>query len=143
MAVNILIVDDSMPMRAVIIKTIRASGYGAATYFQAENGQDALVQLRDNWLDLVVTDYNMPDMNGLDLIKEMKKDDVLSAIPVIVVTTEGSQKKIEEFMEQGAAGYVKKAFTPELIRKKLAEILGEMSDDSEDEFEGGDDDLDF
>ena len=92
-------------------------------------------------MDLVLIDYNMPDMNGLELISEMKKDDELNEIPVIVVTTEGSQKKEEEFMEKGAAGYIQKPFMPEEIREHLTQILGEMQD--EESIENGDDDGDF
>ncbi len=141
MAVNMLIVDDSLPMRSVIIKTIKASGFGAANFYQASDGNEALIILKDEWLDIVITDYNMPDMNGLELILEMKTDSELNNIPVIVVTTEGSQKKVQEFMEQGASGYVKKPFTPEMIREKLTQILGEMED--EEELENSDDGLDF
>jgi len=141
MSVNILIVDDSLPMRSVIIKTIKSSGFGSANFFQAGDGNEALKILQDEWLDLVVTDYNMPDMNGIELISEMKKDEGLSSIPVIVVTTEGSQKKIDEFMEKGATDYVKKPFTPETIREKLTHILGKMED--EESFEDSDDGLDF
>ncbi len=141
MAVNILIVDDSLPMRSVIIKTIKASGFGTTNFYQASDGIKALEVLKDEWMDLVMTDYNMPDMNGVELISEMKKNDELSSIPVIVVTTEGSQKKVQEFTEKGATDYVKKPFTPETIREKLTQILGEMQD--EESFENGDDGLDF
>jgi len=141
MAVNILIVDDSLPMRSVIIKTIKASGFGTADFYQAPDGIKALEVLRSEWIDLVVTDYNMPDMNGAELIIEMKKDDELRTIPIIVVTTEGSHKKIQEFSEIGANGYVKKPFSPEIIREKLTQLLGEMQD--EDSSEDSDDGLDF
>ena len=92
-------------------------------------------------MDLVITDYNMPEMNGGELITEMKKDDDLSSIPVIVVTTEGSQEKVEEFERMGADAYVKKPFTPETIKEKLTQLLGEMQD--EDSFEDGDGEFDF
>ncbi len=141
MAVNILIVDDSLPMRSVIIKTIKASGFGAVNFYQAADGIKALEILKDEWMDLVITDYNMPDMNGAELISEMKKDDELRSIPAIVVTTEGSRKKIQEFTEKGAAGYVKKPFTPEAIREQLTLLLGEMHDENSNE--NSDDDLDF
>ena len=75
MAYNILIVDDSTPMRAVIKKIIKASGFDVGGFFEAVNGQEALKVLNEEWLDLVLTDYNMPDMNGLELIEEMKKND--------------------------------------------------------------------
>jgi two-component system, chemotaxis family, chemotaxis protein CheY len=141
MAVNILVVDDSLPMRSVIMKTIKASGFGAANFYQAPDGAKALEELRKEWMDLVITDYNMPEMNGGELITEMKKDDDLSSIPVIVVTTEGSKEKVEKFAEMGADAYIKKPFTPETIKEKLTQLLGEMYD--EDSIEDSDDDLDF
>ncbi|MCP3926069.1 MAG: response regulator [Desulfobacterales bacterium] len=125
MSYNILIVDDSFPMRSVIIKTIKASGFGSSTYFQAGNGIEALKVLKEEWLDIVITDYNMPEMDGIELIKQMKKDDVFSKIPVLFITTEGNIFKIEEFKKSGATGYIKKPFTPEEIKQKLTEILGE------------------
>lgn len=137
---KILIVDDSLPMRGVIKKTIKASGYAASEFFEAENGKHALAVLQDNWLDVVITDYNMPEMNGMELIQAMKQDDTLQAIPVLVITTEGSQQKVEEFIEHGATDYLKKPFTPEEIRTKLKNILGDTEDG---ESENSDDGLDF
>jgi two-component system chemotaxis response regulator CheY len=136
-----LVVDDSLPMRAIIIRTIKASGFQDTEFLQAGNGEEALKVLGDEWLDLVITDYNMPDMNGMELIQEMKKDDILNAIPVLVVTTEGSKQKVEEFIQKGASGYVKKPFTPEDIRFELTKILGEP--ENEGSIENGDDDFDF
>lgn len=141
MSYKMLVVDDSLPMRSIIIRTIKASGFTDAEFLEAGNGKEALDALTNEWLDLVITDYNMPDMNGMELIQEMKKDEILNAIPVLVVTTEGSKKKVEEFIEKGAAGYVKKPFTPEAIRSELIKILGEAEDEGS--FEDGDDDLDF
>jgi two-component system chemotaxis response regulator CheY len=141
MTYKMLVVDDSLPMRAIIIRTIKASGFKDAEFLQAGNGSEALEVLGSEWLDLVVTDYNMPDMNGMELIQEMKKDDILKAIPVLVVTTEGSRQKVDEFIQEGAAGYVKKPFTPEDIRFELTKILGEPEDEGDNE--SGDDDFDF
>lgn len=141
MAFNILVVDDSLPMRGVIKKTIKASGFAMANYEDAADGAEALKILKAKWFDIVVTDYNMPNMNGVELIEAMKKDELLRSIPVLVVTTEGSKARVDEFTEKGAAGYIKKPFTPEAIRTKLHEILGEGIDD--DGFEEDDDDLDF
>lgn len=141
MAFNILVVDDSLPMRKVIRKTIMASGFAMADYYEATDGVEALGLLKERLVDIVVTDYNMPRMNGLELIQAMNKDEALKSIPVLVITTEGSQKRMEEFREKGAAGYIRKPFTPEEIRAKLHEILGESHDDEG--FEGGDGGLDF
>ena len=142
MAYNILIVDDSLPMRAVIKKSIKLSGFNAGQLLYASNGKEALDILRDNWCDLVITDYNMPSMNGMELIMEMKKDETMSSIPVVVVTTEGSSRRVEEFMEAGAVGYIKKPFTPEEIRQQLNDILGEP-EDGEENADNGDGEFDF
>lgn len=140
MAFNILVVDDSLPMRGVIKKIIKASGFSMAEYEEAADGEEALKILHEKWVDIVVTDYNMPKMNGLELIEKMKGDERLKTIPVIVITTEGSSSKVDEFALKGAAGYIKKPFTPEEIKTKLHEILGEGCDEG---FEDDDDDLDF
>ena len=142
MAYNILIVDDSSPMRAVIKKIIKASGFGVGEFFEAANGREALKVLNDEWLDLVLTDYNMPDMNGLELVEEMKRDETLASMPVVMVTTEGSKERVEEFMATGIMGYIKKPFTPEQIKQKLIEIIGETKDEKQ-PFGNGDEELDF
>lgn len=140
MAYNILVVDDSLPMRAVIKKTIKASGFKSGEFYDASDGKIALEILRDNWIDLVLTDYNMPNMDGLQLITEIKKDESLKDIPVVFITTEGSAKRVEEFMEKGAAGYIQKPFTPEDVRQKLNNFIGEedgqeLSDESDEELD--------
>jgi two-component system chemotaxis response regulator CheY len=142
MAYNVLIVDDSTPMRAIIKKVISASGFDMGRFFEAADGREALKVLEQEWLDLVLTDYNMPDMNGLELLEEMKKDDALKSIPVIMITTEGSEKRIEKFMEKGALDYIKKPFTPEEIKQKLKRVMGETQD-GEQGLDNGDEDLDF
>lgn len=141
MVYSILIVDDSLPMRSVIKKTLGAAGYGESEILEAQNGQEALEMMRHNWVDVVLTDYNMPVMNGLDFILKAKKEDLLKDIPFIVVSTEGNKDRIAQFMESGAAGYVTKPFTAESIRDVMVTILGESED--EDTIDESDDDLDF
>ncbi len=141
MAYNILIVDDSLPMRGILKKIIRISGFKAGEIFEAANGKDALDVANRKWCDIVLTDYNMPVMNGLDFLVELKKNDLYRDVPVIVVTTEGSQRMIERFMENGACGYVKKPFAPEAIKEKLNKVMGETAD--EPGFDESDEGLDF
>ena len=140
MTFSIMVVDDSLPMRGVLKKTLRAAGYGASHFLEAENGQHALEVMGQQPVDIVITDFNMPLMNGLELIRAMKGKENLGRIPVIVVSTEGSLEKVTEIIDEGAAGYVKKPFSPEQIRDLLIELLGEPSDedgidDSGDEFD--------
>jgi two-component system chemotaxis response regulator CheY len=142
MAFNILIVDDSAPMRSVIKKTVKLSGFKLGEIHEASNGIEALEVLKTEWLDLILTDYNMPEMDGLELIEALKKDELLHSIPVVVVTTEGSQEKIAEFLEKGAVNHIQKPFTPEEIKQKLNALLGER-EDGEEELDDSDEGLDF
>ena len=141
MAFNILVVDDSLPMRRVIKKAIMASGFSLADYEEASDGSEALSILKEKWIDIVVTDYNMPIMNGLELVAAMRKDELLKSVPVLVISTEGNQVRLNEFKEKGVSGYIKKPFTPEEIRLKLHEILGEVHHDQGSEI--GNDGIDF
>ena len=125
MASNVLIVDDSPPMRSVIKKTVKISGFKVDQFFEAPDGKAALEIIEKDLIDLVLTGFHMPEINGLELLEEMNKDDTLKTIPVVVVTTEGSRKRREEFIEKGAIDYIKKPFSPEEIRQKLKFILGE------------------
>lgn len=124
MALNILVVDDSETVRSIILKTLKLSGIELNDPLQAANGREALEVLRENWVDLVLTDINMPDMGGVELVERMKEDDVLKAIPVVVVSTEGSATRIEDLKAKGVKAYVRKPFTPEQIREVLDEVLG-------------------
>lgn len=144
MAYNVLIVDDSGPMRAVIKKVVKASGFNLGQIFEASNGMEALGVLDREWLDLVLTDYNMPEMDGLMLLEEMQKNESFMSIPVVMITTEGSKQRIEEFLEKGAMAYIKKPFSPEEIKHKLNRIMGEPSDEDEQgSLDIGDEELDF
>lgn len=141
MSYSILIVDDSLPMRSVIKRTLKAAGYGNADILEAANGQEAIDLLKNSWVDIIMTDYNMPVMNGLELIKTIKNDNVSKDIPIVVISTEGNESKIKEFMDCGAAGYITKPFTGEAIRDLIINILGEV--DYEEDFDESGEDLDF
>ena len=141
MAFNVLIVDDSSSMRAIVRKIIKASGFNIGELLEAADGKEAIKVLTDEWVDLVLTDINMPNMNGLELISEIKKDEMLKSIPVVMVTTEGSEKRIQESMKLGASGYIKKPFLPEEIKGTLSAIMGEDEDgqrDYDEDDEGSD-----
>jgi two-component system chemotaxis response regulator CheY len=141
MAFNLLIVDDSSSMRAVIEKAVKVSGFSVRECWEAADGKEALKVLRSEWVDLVLADIIMPNMNGLELITEMKKDQLLQSIPVIMVTTEGGEKRIQEAMKLGASGYMKKPFLPEDIKRTLDSIIGNTEDGqkaNDEDYERGD-----
>ncbi len=141
MAFNVLVVDDSSSIRAIIKKIIRLSGFNVGEFWDASDGLTALSVLDEQWVDIVLTDINMPNMNGMELIAQMKKDDQMADIPVVVVSTEGSEKKMKKAMAMGALGYVKKPFVPEDIKRTLNGILG--VEDGQADLDGDDDTLDF
>ncbi len=124
MAFNILIVDDSEVMRSVICRVIKLSGFDVGAVYEADNGVTALKILDNNWVDIVLSDINMPVMDGVELLRRIKKSDMFSDVPVVIISTEGRSNRIEEIMEIGAAGYITKPFKPEDIRDLLSESLG-------------------
>ena len=128
MAFHLMIVDDSAAMRAFIIRVIWLSGLDVGTCIEASNGQEALDLLRANWIDIVLTDINMPVMNGEQLVCRMEEDELLRTIPVLVVSTDGSEHRVQRMMSLGAKGYVKKPFSPEQLRNSMEQLLGVTND---------------
>ncbi len=123
MSLNVLVVDDSSVMRAMIIKTIRMSGLDLGDVYQAANGKEGLDAARDNWVDLVIADINMPIMNGEDMIDAMQADPEIDDIPIIVISTEGSETRIERLQEKGVT-FIHKPFTPEIIKDSIQSLTG-------------------
>ena len=124
MAFNILIVDDSSSMRNVIKKTLEMSGLDLGRIFEAGNGHEALALLEKEWVDVILSDVRMPGMDGSSFSKALKKKGILSTTPVVMVTTEGRQEKIDELMSLGVRAWIKKPFRPEEIKKTLLDVLG-------------------
>ena len=141
MSYSILIVDDSLPMRSIIKKTIKAAGFGKSEFLEAANGKEALNQMKNNWVDMVLTDHNMPVMNGLEFIRAVKADELLKTIPVVVISTEGNESKIKEFLDADAVGYLAKPFAAEAVRDLIVKFLGEA--DYDEDNTGGNENLDF
>ncbi len=124
MAYNILIVDDSRTTRRVIARTLELAGVPVGDLYQAANGREALEVLHEHWVDVVFSDLNMPEMNGLEMIERMAADEALAAVPVVVISTEGSSERIEKLKRQGIRAYIRKPFQPEQIRDVLRDVLG-------------------
>lgn len=124
MGLNILIVDDSETVRAVIAKTLDIAGVDIGELFLAENGREALDLIGENWIDLILSDINMPVMSGIEMIEQMMEDEMMSTIPVIMVSTEGSKTRIEELKAKGVRAYIRKPFTPEGVLAMVNDIVG-------------------
>jgi len=125
MAYNVLIVDDSATMRALLRKVLNISGLEIGTCFEGANGREALEILEQNWVDLVLSDLHMPEMDGAALVKALRQNQLWQSIPVVLITTEGRREVLEVFFQQGVQGYIRKPFRPEDIKEKLQNILGE------------------
>lgn len=143
MSFNVLIVDDSSSMRAVIKKVITISGFKLNNCYEAGNGKEALEQLKENWVDAIISDINMPEMNGLELLKALQQDSLFKNIPAIVVSTEGSAERMKEAVDAGAKGFIKKPFLPEDIRRVLYDVIGVGSDGEYEEDRRDSDEVDF
>jgi two-component system chemotaxis response regulator CheY len=124
MALNIMIVDDSPVMRGFLRKVVQLTGLPVGEYCEAGDGEAALAVLQGRWMDLVLTDINMPRMNGEEFVKRLEADETLRDIPVIVVSTDASRDRIDRMIKLGARGYVSKPFLPETLRDEVEKILG-------------------
>ncbi|SPE41649.1 Response regulator receiver protein [Candidatus Sulfopaludibacter sp. SbA3] len=124
MAYRILIVDDSPAMRAFVRRVIDLSGFEASLCVEASNGQEALQVLGTEWVDAILTDINMPVMDGEELLRNLAANDLTRSIPVIVISTDATENRIERLLSLGARGYVTKPFLPEDLREELERTLG-------------------
>lgn len=125
MSYNIMIVDDSRSMRKVIRKVLDLSGFQIGEYVEAGNGREALDLLENHWIDVVLSDIHMPVMDGFGFIRALRDNQSWSDLPVVFITTESNEDRLQEAMELGARGYIRKPFQPEEIRSLLCQIMGE------------------
>lgn len=124
MAFNVLIVDDSPAMRAFVGRVLEVSGFPVGVRLEAGNGEEALRLLAEQWVDIVLTDLNMPRMGGEELLRRLELDKLLRAIPVVVISTDRTETRVRDMLSLGARGYVKKPFLPEVLRQELERVLG-------------------
>ncbi len=118
---RILIVDDFSTMRRIVRNLLQEIGFNQTA--EAEDGKSALQLLRSHPFDFVVTDWNMPGMNGIELLKAIRSDARLAKLPVLMVTAEAKREQIMEAAQNGVNGYIIKPFTAETLKDKLAKIF--------------------
>ncbi|MBA2882671.1 two-component system chemotaxis response regulator CheY [Desulfosalsimonas propionicica] len=120
----ILIVDDSSTMRKIVNRSLRQAGLEFDTVLEAGDGQEAMDLLANEKPDIILSDINMPNMDGIEFLKNKANDDSIKDIPVVMVTTEGgSQDMVDQSMTLGASGCVKKPFTPDQVNEVLGPLL--------------------
>jgi two-component system chemotaxis response regulator CheY len=120
---DVLVVDDSAAIRKILQRVLRQTGMAIRAIHEAGDGQEALAVMAEHPVQLVLTDINMPKMDGLQLLASLKAAAHWRSIPVVMITTEGGETKVAEAVKLGAAGYVRKPFTADQIKEKLAGIL--------------------
>ncbi len=120
---NVLVVDDSAAIRKILQRVLRQTGMAICTIHEAGDGQEALAVLKARRIHLVLTDINMPKMDGLQLLAAIKAEPEWRGLPVVMITTEGGEAKVSEAVRLGAVGYVRKPFTADQIKEKLVGIL--------------------
>jgi two-component system chemotaxis response regulator CheY len=123
MALDILIVDDSAAIRKILQRVLRQTDLAIGEVHEAGDGVEALAALQNRKVDLILSDINMPNMDGLTLLSRLREMDKLKGVPIVMITTEGGQGKVMEAVELGAAGYVRKPFTPEQIKEKITSLI--------------------
>ena len=117
---KLLIVDDSSTMRKIIARSLHQAGFPIEEIQEAENGQAGLDKMSATQFSMVLTDINMPVMDGLKFIERIRSNPLWERLPIIVITTEGSEGVTKESIKKGANNIVKKPFTPEQIKEKLS-----------------------
>lgn len=140
--INVMIVDDSPAMRSVLKKIVAISMDKVNLCIEAANGLEAMEELKQNRMDVIISGINMPEMTGLGLLQALSQAPLYQNIPVIIVSADGSPEQIKEALKIGARGFIRKPFFPEEIRKILHDVIGaqngeECFDDQRDP-DGGD-----
>ena len=121
---NILVVDDFPTMRRIVRSLLKELGF--TNVDEAEDGQDALNKLRSGSFEFVVSDWNMPNLDGLDMLRQIRSDAALQHLPVLMVTAEAKKENIIAAAQAGASGYVVKPFTAAILEEKLNKIFEKL-----------------
>lgn len=121
-SIKVLIVDDFATMRRIVKGVLKQLGF--LNIIEAEDGNAALEELRKEKIGLIVSDWNMPNMSGLDLLKAVRGDEKFKSIPFIMVTAEGQKDNVIEAVKSGVSNYIIKPFTPETFNEKLQKVFG-------------------
>jgi len=120
---KLLVVDDSSTMRRIIKNTLSRLGY--EDVLEGEDGVQGWAALNENSdIGMLITDWNMPEMNGLELVKKVRSDARFADLPIIMVTTEGGKAEVITALKAGVNNYIVKPFTPQVLKEKLSAVLG-------------------
>ena len=121
--VRTLIVDDSSVMRKIVERSLRQEGLDTLLVFEAGSGIDGLELLKAEHVDLILSDINMPSMDGLEFLRQVRAQNLAPGVPVVMITTESSEEHVKQAILAGAQGYIRKPFTPEQVKERVLPLL--------------------
>lgn len=120
---QVLIVDDSSVMRKIVERSLRQAGVESLVVFEAGSGVDGLEILKARKVDLILSDINMPSMDGLEFVRQLRNGQLAVGVPVVMITTESSEEHVKQAIEAGASGYIRKPFTADQVKQRVVPLL--------------------
>jgi two-component system, chemotaxis family, chemotaxis protein CheY len=120
---TVLIVDDSSVMRKIVERALRQAGLDLTRVVEAGSGREALAVLAREQVQLIVSDINMPNMDGLEFLRQAQSQSLVRGAPVVMITTESGEEHVREALKAGAQGYIRKPFTPDQVRDRVLPLL--------------------
>ena len=121
--IRALIVDDSSVMRKIVERTLRQAGLEPMVVYEAGSGSDGLDVLREKQVDLILSDINMPLMDGLEFVRQLREQNLAPGVPVVMITTESSEEHVKQAIQAGARGYIRKPFTAEQVKERVLPLI--------------------
>ncbi|MGC1421841.1 MAG: response regulator [Terracidiphilus sp.] len=121
--VRALIVDDSSVMRKIVERSLRQAGLESLVVFEAGSGVEGLEILKSREVDLILSDINMPSMDGLEFVRQLRSQQLAPEVPVVMITTESSEEHVRQAIEAGAKGYIRKPFTADQVKQRVLPLL--------------------
>jgi two-component system, chemotaxis family, chemotaxis protein CheY len=121
--ITALIVDDSSVMRKIVERALRQAGLDALVVHEAGSGSDGLEVLKAKKVDLILSDINMPAMDGLEFLRQVRSQSLAPGVPVVMITTESSEEHVKQAIQAGAQGYIRKPFTPDQVKERVLPLL--------------------
>ena len=121
--IRALIVDDSSVMRKIVERSLRQAGLDLLVVHEAGSGTEGLDLLKSNQVDLILSDINMPSMDGLEFLRQIRAQELAPGVPVVMITTESSEEHVKQAILAGAQGYIRKPFTAEQVKERVLPLL--------------------
>jgi len=121
--IRALIVDDSSVMRKIVERALRQAGLDLGEVHEAGSGAEGIEVLRARSVDLILSDINMPSMDGLEFLRQIRAQNLAAGVPVVMITTESSEEHVRQAIQAGARGYIRKPFTPEQVKERVLPLV--------------------